>query len=135
MTDRFNELDETDAEFAANLARELDAAEHELSPEVLDALTQARREAVKVADGRSGNRRRNIWFGYGLGGVAAAVLVVALLAPQTQTLEQFPLLEDAEMAAAQDAELLEDLEFVAWMVAMEEGGAVEEGESLDATTI
>jgi hypothetical protein len=32
-------------------------------------------------------------------------------------------MDDVEMAAAQEVELLEELEFVAWMLAMEESNA------------
>ncbi len=84
---------------------------------VQQRLAAARRAAVAEAE-----RPQPVPWGRlaGSGALASAalVLVLALMLPGTGT-QSLPALEEAEMAAAQNAELLEELEFVAWMLAEE----------------
>lgn len=82
---------------------------------VQQRLAAARRAAVAEAE-----RPQPVPWGRlaGSGALASAALVLALMLPGTGT-QSLPALEEAEMAAAQNAELLEELEFVAWMLAEE----------------
>ena len=88
-------------------------AERGVPVDIADRLAAARRAAVAEADSAS----RINWFPLG-GALAAALLIVALFVPRAD--DRLPLLNEQELAAAQDVELLEELEFVAWLVAMEE---------------
>ena len=111
MTEQ-NERDEAVAERLAGMLRD---GERDLPPEVVQRLAAARRTAVAAADRPS----MGVWPRYvGAGALASVGLVVALMLQPDVT--PLPPLDDAELAVAQDAELMEDLEFAAWMMAMEE---------------
>jgi len=99
-------------------------SETDLPESVQQRLAAARREAVNTAD----SPQRSYWPAFlGTGALASAAVVLVLLMPRSAT-NTWPLLEDTEMAAAQDVELLEELEFVAWMLA-EESADVTAGKS------
>ena len=117
--------DVEDQEYAARLASLLREAEGDLPDDVADRLYQARAQAVDAARQPVKATRRWLVPSMGVGmTAAAAVLVVVLMLPATTRIEPLPAGEDMELAAAQDLELLEDLEFVAWMVAMEDSEAL-----------
>ena len=103
------------------LGSELRRAENDLPPEIVDRLRAARREAVTLADEHAQQPWRS-WLTWQRWGAAAAmagvVLAVALVLQRPDV--TLPVAEEEELAAAQDTELLEDLEFVAWMVALED---------------
>ncbi len=109
------EQNETDDAYAERLARTLRDGEQDLPPDVIERLTAARRAAVDAAD----EPVKLVWPRYaGAGALATAAVVVVLMTQPEVT--PLPPLDAVELAAAQDAELLEDLEFAAWMIAMEE---------------
>ncbi|MEM7097242.1 MAG: DUF3619 family protein [Pseudomonadota bacterium] len=114
-----------DEQFAHRLAKQLDEA-HDVPDEVAERLFSARQQALaqvtKNETGRFGSNRV-LWPGLGVGATAAAALVVVLTMPPQ--IEPLPLGTDVELAVSQDLELLEELEFVAWMVAMEDPGATD----------
>ena len=102
------------------LRADLQQTENELSPEIVQRLQAARREAVRLADERD-QRSSGVWLNWqrlsvaaGLASIAFAVAIV--LQSQNGAL---PMAEEHELAVAEDMELLEELEFVAWMVALE----------------
>jgi hypothetical protein len=103
------------------LQADLRRRENELAPEVAERLLAARREAVRVADSNDARPWVN-WLGWqawaATGALASGVLVVAIML-QTPSLA-LPAGDEVELAAAQEIELLEELEFVAWMVALED---------------
>ena len=92
------------------------AAEHDVSPEVNGRLAAMRRAAVQELETRSGQPRRTGWFWVSAGTVAVVVLTLGLfLYPGNAPGPLFDGLDEAQLAAAQDMELLEELEFLAWM--------------------
>ena len=113
---KINEPD--DGIFADKLGAALREAELDVDPHTLESLAAARRQAVKAAESR-----KPLWsapISWALTGtVAAAVLTIAVFLSSGEG-RDFPPLGQPEFAAAQDAELLEELEFVAWMLAMED---------------
>lgn len=116
MTDR----KQTDTQWADQAAQQLRAAERDIDPDIAAKLQAARARALKAAQARHPHRG---WVPglLGAGAAAAAVVFTVLLySPAETTSDLLPFLEEAEMAAAQDAELLENLEFVAWMLEYDE---------------
>ena len=117
-----DEIDEIDLKRNDKLRAAFFEAERDLDPEITQRLASARREAVAMAD------RRSVWqtpMAWGLSGsAAAALLAYAIITPGViePGTEGMPPLDQPEFVIAQEAELLEELEFVAWMMAMEESG-------------
>lgn len=117
-----------DREFQQRVHNVLRDAELEIDPGVRERLSEARRQAVRVAgksnvadNSAAADKEYTRWlrpWGIGLGGSAvAAVLMVAVFVGSGE--QEMPPLDLDEFVVAQDAELLEDLEFVAWMLALE----------------
>ncbi|MEM9172859.1 MAG: hypothetical protein AAGA84_09160, partial [Pseudomonadota bacterium] len=73
----------------------------------------ARQDAVRVADQRS-QRRRWLPVLVPAGGLAATAAAV-LISLQSPGVAPLPLLDDQEMAALAELELLEELEMLAWL--------------------
>lgn len=100
----------------------LDESEATLTPEVNARLVQMRREAVRLAESLDGQGTFSAFRPLVPAGAMTATLsaVVALwllaAAPLPSIYE-----DESQQLAAEEMELLEDLEFVAWMI-------VEEGE-------
>lgn len=110
-----NEQD--DDKFVEDLSRRLRTDEVDVSPEVAARLQAARRQAVEIADQPTPAVSPWPRVAGVSGALAAALLVAVVVRTPTDTLPRMPA---EELAAAQEAELLEELEFVAWMVAMDE---------------
>ena len=94
-----------------------------VGPEIATQLQQARRKAVAEFENRTvGHELPFAWWQMGGTAAAAAVLVVLVLpyfsSRQIDGVEPLPYVSDVELALAaeEEAELLENLEFVAWMV-------------------
>ncbi len=100
-----------------DLARESFA---DVEPEVAARLAAMRREAVQIADASPG---ASLWLerllapaGLAAAGAALAlVLAVWLALRPTDDAAVLPLLSEPEIAMVQDLDLLEDLEFLAWL--------------------
>ena len=109
MTDRELEASE---EFVAQAKRVLD--EVALQPEILARLSAARRLAVAAADARAMTPRvPPRWIPAGALATTVLAVGVAMIAMDARRLPPF---DDARaLAAAQDVELLDDLEFLAWL--------------------
>lgn len=118
MTETNPELTKAAAAAGAQLRQD----ELEVSPEVAQRLQAARRLAVDEAE--SSLRNRTPWWPKiataGVAVSAAFVVVVSLTVYLQAPLDTLPRMDESEMAAAQEADLLAELEFVAWMVAIEE---------------
>ena len=111
-----NENSKDDERLAAEVVRALEATEHSIPPAAVERLAQARRAAVAAAD-----RPRSTWLWpryVAAGAVASVALAVALLLRPADV--ALPPLDEVELVVAQDAELMEELEFAAWMLAMED---------------
>ena len=111
-----NDRQQSDTQWAEQAALQLRAAERDIDPDTAAKLQAARARAIDAAPAAPSNRG---WIPGILGaGAAAAAFVITVLvySPGETTPDILPLLDETEMAAAQDAELLENLEFVAWMM-------------------
>ena len=96
----------------ARLARAVVERLHEdVDPDVAARLRAARQEAVYIVDRKT--RRSVPWLAPAGGDVAAAVVAVVML--REPALAPMPALDEAEMAAAAELELLEELEMLAWL--------------------
>lgn len=109
----------TDKGFRQQLRHSLQEAEEALSPEVIRALQQARNKAVAATGKRSGFGPAWGWAG----GTAAVLLAVVLsLQPGSQG-SPGSLLEDmAILAADEELELYQDLEFYDWLAETQQHG-------------
>lgn len=117
MTDKDEDLEKT----ANALGAQLRQAELDVPSMVAQRLQAARRQAV--AQAQSAVASEPGWSRFtGWSAAASALLVlavgVAVFVPKP--VDTMPRMNEAEIAAAQESELLQELEFVAWMVAMEE---------------
>jgi hypothetical protein len=103
--------------------------ERDLDPQTLDQLAAARRAAVASAD--SSTPWLSPWL-LGFGGTAATAALVLAIA-LTSVEPELPPLDQIEFAVAQETELLEDLEFVAWMM-LEDGVELEDADDVSASS-
>lgn len=83
----------------------------DVDPDVAARLRAARQEAVYITDRKT--RRPVRWLAPAGGVVAAAVVATVML--REPALAPMPALDEAEMAAAAEIELLEELEMLAWL--------------------
>lgn len=113
MSDHDHELDQA----AQRAGEQFRRKEVDVTPEVAQSLAAARRQALAVAD-KSVRSKPKFWPRLIGASTAAAAAVLVTVALQNPT-PSLPQMGDQELAAAQDAELLEELEFVAWMIASE----------------
>ena len=107
---------ESDAELVSAVRAALATSVATLEPQVLDGLRQARQRALLAlpADRAPAPSRLRSVF------ALAATIVIAIGAWQHVVVPPLPAITDgAEALAAQDVDLLENLEFVAWLVAEE----------------
>jgi hypothetical protein len=101
-------------QFAARVRRVLDA--QTLPVGVAERLAAARRRALAAAAGGSSAVRHappRRWVP--VGALAATLLAVVMLR-QGASVPALPLEDDVQLAAVENLELLENLEFAAWMV-------------------
>ena len=118
MTDIDQDLDK----LAEQLGETLRQQELDVPAEVAERLQAARRQAVTHAE-KNAQRKARLWprvAGAGAAVSAGLVFAVAVLLFLQSPVDSLPRMDDVELAAAQDAELLDELEFLAWMVALEE---------------
>lgn len=94
----------------------------QVAPEAAERLRVMRRVAVNQLERQQPSRREIGWLAGGLAGSAASVaLVVALVLPGQRPPgpavpeQPFPELSGDELAVVQSMEVLEELEFLAWM--------------------
>ncbi|MEM7000752.1 MAG: DUF3619 family protein [Pseudomonadota bacterium] len=118
-----NDLSPDDATFAHTLGSELRDAEENLPGDISSRLNQARHAALSAAETKSAHGWRfGGWQKLAGASAFAAVAVLSLVLMQTDP-DTLPRMSDEELFAAQDAELLEDLEFLAWVAELETPGA------------
>lgn len=102
----------TDKEFTDEIRRTLDEVETDLSTDVRERLSAARREAISQLNQPA--RRLNPGWALSGAGLATAALVAVLFLPtQPGALPEF---NQAETVAAMDMELLDDLELLIWIL-------------------
>ena len=97
----------------ARVRAELEA----VSPKQAARLRAMRQAAVAELDAHTRpDTTRQWWVAGGLAGSAASVaLMVGLLLPSAPVEHPFPDLDTEELAVVQSLDVLEDLEFLAWM--------------------
>ena len=103
--------------FEEQAARRLDEHADAIDGPTLSKLHQARNHALA----RRGRRRAwqaATWTG--AGGLAAGVLVAVMIAPQSPPPLPDIYADPVQQAAAMDMELMDDLEFMAWLVLEDE---------------
>ncbi len=114
-SDKSGETRDTNVAFEKRARDLLRAAEQDVSPEVNQRLGEMRRAAVQELEDRSNRRQTSgIWLPAG----ASAVVVLALgifLYPGNEIVPMIDNLDETQLAAAQDMELLGELEFIAWL--------------------
>lgn len=96
-------------QFAKRVADQL---EDDVSPEIQERLRAARMNAVAAVDESRISFARKTWRPLA-GAVAAGVLVAALL--QQRGIAPMPDLDEQELEAALEMELLDDLLMLAWL--------------------
>lgn len=111
-----DELNDEDQQWAERAGQQLRSQEHAIAQNAQARLRSARSQALQAASEPS--RSWFVWPAWCAGTVSAAVF--AWIVFITDPVEVLPVMDDLEMAAAQDVELLEELEFVAWMLAERE---------------
>ena len=124
MADReTNKSIDTDTDLASDDQRWVEQATRHmrvraahLPGHIQSRLTTARHAAIAQGLSQPLSRRLQ-WPGFAATALLAAYISYTLLSPTT--VDQLPMLDETEMAAAQETELLEELEFIAWMEAME----------------
>ena len=101
------------------IERNLRHQEEALPQDVSDRLAAARRDAV--ARMTELDESRSVpWLSMPrllpAGGLLAAGIATAILWPAPQSPLQLPALDDNEMAAATDMEMLDEIELIAWLL-------------------
>jgi hypothetical protein len=98
------------------------ARETGLPPEVRERLAALRRQAVQEADAATAGRRWPGWATVPVAGAAVAlVLAVAVVVRQDAEVIELPLISEPDVAVIQEMDLLEELEFLAWLEAEAQG--------------
>ena len=119
MSDRQND------ELEQRAREALRRSELDIDPERVQRLQQARREAVAAAErSLAVPSSSRLWWWLPTGAVAAVALVVGLMLNPAP--EPIPVLDPLEMSAAQDMDLLTELEFMAWILE-QENSATDDG--------
>jgi len=104
--------DESESRFRDQLREGLQQAEESLSPRVMQALQQARSNAVEAAARKTVYKQPLAWAG----GFAAIVVAVVLSVQIGGNSLQESMLEDmAMLAAEEELELYQELEFYNWL--------------------
>jgi len=89
----------------------------QVDPAVAERLAAARRQAVALLDGPQPSALPRL-LPWGAAVTSAAALLLAIVfwpGARDGSLAPLPLVDADELAAAQDLELLEELEFIAWL--------------------
>jgi hypothetical protein len=106
--------DQSDEAFVHELERRLAAEVDQLPADVSARLQEMRRQASVAADVPA--PRRRLWWSAALAGAGAVALAVGVSLTGTSTeVPPLPQATDLELAASADLELLEELEFLAWL--------------------
>jgi hypothetical protein len=109
---------ETDDAFSSEARRLLDESTEHMDAATLSRLHQVRNRALATPRSRSVP-----WYGWASGGAVAASVLVALILFDTPQPSPVFYDDQSQQAAAENIELLEDMEFMAWMLLQEESDA------------
>ena len=105
-------MNESNDKFAKEAKALFDESVEQLDAETLSALNRRRHAALEAARGRQAEWLR--WIP-AIGVTAAIVLAVMLATPRPEGVDAVPL-DDMDILLGEDSiEMLEDLEFYAWM--------------------
>lgn len=116
--------EERDERMVEMVKGHLDASVGALDDRTAARLRAMRLKAVESAEGRRGWFRHPRWFAVGgLATVAAVVLAVGLWVTERPRESTVATADDIEIVAAQEQmQLYEDMEFYRWLAAQENGG-------------
>lgn len=114
-----DDLDADDLKWAEQAGQQLRGQEDTVAQAAQARLRTARGQALQALPDTT--NPWVLWPALGASGACAAILAWAVLVATPSNI--LPHMDEVEMAAAQETELLEELEFVAWMLAMEETNA------------
>lgn len=120
--------------FLVQAKRALDDCEARTPPDVKHQLDAIRQQAMQHAEQpqtlqqktlrKASDVRRQPWVLWPLGGVAAAVLVVMFWVADPQATHPGALVDDLELLAMEDdLAIVEDIEFLVWLMEQTEGHA------------
>ena len=112
-------MTEDNNKFRQQVRDSLQQAEASLSPRVTQALQKARNKAVKAAEHKVVHRQAWAWAG-GFASIVFAVLIGIQLG--NQGLQESMLEDMAMLAAEEELELYQDLEFYDWLSESEPHG-------------
>jgi len=108
-----------DPELELRMQRAIRSAQDEIAPEVAERLAAMRRNAVAEFETRGRRRLQRIWIPLSAAAAAAASIAIVaglLLFRSNGAVPAMPAEPDApEFTAAQELEVLADLEFLAWL--------------------
>lgn len=107
---------DSEKQFIETLEQQLKAEAEQVPQDTLIRLRSIRAQAVAGVP-----KRRWQSFSLPAGGIAAtaavAVLAVMLISGRNESIPALPVVDEAELAVVTDLELLEQLEFLAWLEA------------------
>jgi hypothetical protein len=128
-----NQRSPEDEHFEARTRAAFDASVESLDGRTRSKLTQARHAALEEL--RNSSRQRWQRAGTALAGLSAAVMAVWIAVGQfTPTTPGELVLDDMDLVAeAPNLELLEEVEFYAWVARERAGGVVESGQVSDGS--
>ena len=122
-----NDMENAGRDTAADVDRWVEvlrADEQSIEQDAVARLAAARRAAVAAVRTPWYRQRWVLPSGVGAGFATAALVVALILSSPVDTL---PVMAEDEMLAAQEVELLEELEFAAWLVMLEENDEFPQG--------
>ena len=107
--------------FLENARQSLDQSVEDLEPETLDKLNQIRRDAINdtVAKPR---RLSSAWW-VPAGSIATAAIVAAVWLNSPEPASHLAVNDMELLTSEDDLEMMEDIEFVAWLMEQEEDNA------------
>ncbi|MCZ6642580.1 MAG: hypothetical protein O7F71_13460 [Gammaproteobacteria bacterium] len=107
---------DSNAVFEKRAREVLQAVGNDVPPEVNERLVAMRRAAIQEMESATSGRWQTRWFWAPTAATAVAVLSLGVfLYSGNAPVPMFDDFETAHLEAAQDMELLEDLEFLAWL--------------------
>lgn len=106
-------------DWAHTAGERLRNAELQIPADVQLKLQDARRAAVMSAETATPQPWQP-WYATAASGTVVAVAALVIVLMSGPQMIEIPNLNEQELAAAQEVELLEELEFVAWMLTMED---------------
>ncbi|MCZ6711923.1 MAG: DUF3619 family protein [Gammaproteobacteria bacterium] len=110
-----NDDKRSESDFEARLQHALESSTNDIDPEIVERLASMRRSAVAQIDQRQTSRLRGWVPVYAAAFATVVVAFGVFLFRGDGLVEMMPAADEPEIAAAQNVELLTELEFLAWL--------------------